>query len=417
VAAACAWVGRSPTKGVSPIQVLSLLVVLAPVPVSSEGQGTASRGAPREVAAPLVEDRRCERPETIGQRGSGPSPLSCFHELRHRGLGHRLRGDWEPPDVLLLAFTERWSESLADLAAIAEGQTRVFLLADPAKHSPTEVRSWVSRHGLDPERVVPLWLGHDTPWVRDYGPLQVIREDGEPEWLDARYVQARPADDAIPPLLASRFGVPWEPVPIRLAGGAVISNGRGLCASTIEYLRESELDVEDPGLMDPLLEKLGCRVLAVVPGLVAEKAHHIDMFAQFLAADLVAVGDVDPAEGEEDAGRMNEATRGLVEAAARLDINLRVVRVPLPYLGSGKYRTYVNGLRLRNEFVVPSYSDVQEEVQLRAVQAISEALPGVGVVPVPADKVIALLGSLHCISLGLALPREGGRSPSLPWSD
>jgi agmatine/peptidylarginine deiminase len=79
--------------------------------------------------------------------------------------------------------------------------------------------------------------------------------------------------------------------------------------------------------------------------------------------------------------------------------------VPVPYFGDGKYRTYVNGLALGTEFVAPSYADVPKEIESRAYRVLSTAMPGTNVVAVPADDMIALFGSVHCISLGLALRR------------
>ncbi|MFH0899199.1 MAG: agmatine deiminase family protein [Pseudomonadota bacterium] len=351
-------------------------------------------------------DSQCILTDDSLSPGDDCPPRARIYEHADRNLGHRLRGDWEPPNALLLAYSEQWADSLADLVAIAQDQTRVFLLANPAKNTSLQIQTWILRSGLGNGKVSLLWIGHDTPWIRDYGPLEIVRRDGDHSWLDADYSDSRPADDAIPSVLASRVGVPVEPLPFHLAGGAIISNGLGLCATTIEYCRENNIDFDDPAIMDPLLETLGCQLLALLPALKDEKARHIDMFAQFLAADVVAVADVRTTDSHEDAERMDEAARGLKEAAARLGSDLRVARVPLPYLGEGKYRTYVNGLRLRTSFVAPSYRDVPDDIEASAYRALADTLSGIEVVVVPADNVIRLLGSLHCISLGLTFPEN-----------
>src|SRR5262245_64107535 len=127
------------------------------------------------------------------------------------------------------------------------------------------------------------------------------------------------------------------------------------------------------------------------------------MFAQFLALDVVAVAEVDPKQSPLDAKRMDVAASALIEAAMRLGMKLDVVRVPLPYLGDGEYRTYLNGLPLQNTYLAPSYSDVDRPVEERAFEALSRAMPKMNVVAVPADPMIRVLGALHCVSLGLTV--------------
>jgi agmatine/peptidylarginine deiminase len=340
-----------------------------------------------------------------------PPEHSQIYELASADPGRRLRGDWEPPDVLFLAFTDAWPEVLADLVAVVSsaGQTQVELLVDPNTYPDETVQQWMDAFDLpaDALRIIPLPI--DTPWVRDYGPFEVRTADGDRVWLDGDYAPPRPNDDAVPPALAALFGVRFEPLAAPLEGGALISNGRGLCVMTAEYIVENGVDLDEAQPRDALLGQMGCREIAAVPALADERTHHADMLAQFLAPDLVAVADVSRVESAEDAARMDEAARGIEEAARRQSLDLHVVRVPLPYLGEGRYRTYLNGVRLSTELVVPSYRDVPDTVEASAYRILSQALPGTNVVAVPADDVIQHLGSLHCITAGVS-PAE----PSCP---
>jgi agmatine deiminase len=322
-------------------------------------------------------------------------------------LGRRLRGDFEPPDAFVVAFTEQWSQPLADLIAIASAEAEVYLLADPAQTSSARLDEWMHAAEVDPGSVHVEWLPLDSAWVRDYGPLEVHEADGTRGWLDAHYTRTRPKDDAVPTRLAHDLGAEIEPVAATIQGGAVISNGRGLCAMTLEYVTEAGVDLaSDASSQDAFFDRLGCRVFAVVPGLADDPTHHADMFAQFLAPDVVAVAEVVGVRSLDDEARMGEAVRGLETAAARLGQPLRVVRVPLDYEGDGIYRTYLNGVHLHGQFVVPSYADVPDDLEARARARLSAAMPGTSVVAVPASEVIGFQGSLHCISLELSLPRS-----------
>lgn len=361
------------------------------------------RSAPIEDGSP--EELSCPEGDAL----ENDIPRTRIFEAWNQSPGRRMRGDWEPPDAILMTFNRDWSDTLADLIAIGQAQTGVFLMADPDTSTIEEIRDWIARRDLDPDGVEILWVPYDTPWIRDYGPLQVMVH-GEPVWLDADYGSSRPEDDALPPALAGLVGASVEPLPFRLDGGAIVANGTGLCASTLEYFQLAHIDTNDAAVMNRLLDLLGCHVLALVPALSHEKTHHADMLAQFLAPDQVAVAEVRGAGAPDDERRMNEAVRGLTEAARRLGVRLRVARVPVPYVGGGNYRTYVNGVRLATDFVVPGYRDVAKPIAEAAYRALSEALPGTNVVVVPADEVIPLFGSLHCMTLGVTLPRP--RKPS-----
>lgn len=328
------------------------------------------------------------------------TPRRIFHL---EGASTRLqRADFLPPDAVVFAFASEWLDELGSMLSISAAETRIELLVDPLMNTEDEARAWLSSIAVPASEVQLVPAVMDSPWVRDYGPLQVF-EHNTVVWLDPFYGATRPHDDAVPAVLAASLHAAIETLPTRFDGGALISDGRGFCASTSEYFAENSIDIEDDAERAALLRQLGCETMVLVPALVEERTRHIDMIAQFLSEDVIAVADVDPAESPEDAVRMNEAAALLAEAAAQRGVKLHVVRVPLFYRGLGEYRTYLNGLKLRSTYLVPSYSDVPHRSEAQAQAILSAALAGVAVVPISADKMINRLGALHCVSLGLTL--------------
>ncbi len=319
-----------------------------------------------------------------------------------------LRGDWEAPDAVAVAYSPAWPDAVADLISLASNEAQVELLADPETVDEDTLTSWLDENTLSSPGLHVRWEQLDTPWLRDFGPLQVTEKDGGLVWLDSHYSDERPNDDRIPEALGPALGVFVEPIDLDLDGGALISSGTGLCVSTLDYFADQGIDLDSDLLRNTLLVQLGCRVLALVPALVHEGTHHADMLAQFLDPSVVAVASVDVAESPDDAERMDVAAQAIEEAAAYLDQEMEVVRVPLPYLGAGHYRTYLNGLRLNSAFVVPRYADVDDAREADVYRVLADALPGVKLVPVPADAIIAHGGALHCIALGLTLPPASG---------
>lgn len=194
-----------------------------------------------------------------------------------------------------------------------------------------------------------------------------------------------------------------------LDGGAIISNGRGLCAMTIKSLDEASVDRPESEEFHAFRSALGCRELALLPALTGESTGHADIIAQFLAPDVVAVAAVDYNESSEISAELDQAVESLAAAANASGQHLRVVRLPLHVEGEVFY-SYVNGTRLKKVYLAPSFKNVPPEMERKAYRIISAMIPEVRLLPVPADEMVKEGGAVHCVTLGLNLPR-----PSLPW--
>lgn len=275
-----------------------------------------------------------------------------------------LRGDWEAAHLFVLVREPLWQDAV-----------EVILRA------------------ISPQPTIVLEVG--SPWVRDYGPLQ-IDIAGRSLWLDARYAPGRPTDDSLPRVLGEALSVTVEEFPFRLDGGAVASNGRGLCAMTRSSLQR----------LAPLNERtagglLGCPRLVVIPELDGEPTGHADLVVHFLAADLVAVAALadEPATAANRA-RLDATADLLRQAALRSRRPLTVVRVPAHFGSDGRFFSYVNLLPTGTELLVPDFSAVPDAVQAEAYDVLRRA-SGKPLVRVPADAIALAGGGLHCIVLGL----------------
>jgi agmatine/peptidylarginine deiminase len=312
-----------------------------------------------------------------------------------------LRGDWEAPDSVVVAFAAGFSDFARLVALEASKIPNIEIAVLLGWDEYEEGYRWYGQNLADRLNVhlVPLEL--DSPWIRDYGPIQTYEPDGRALWLDARYASDRPADDRAPETLSTVWDVPLEQMGWSLQGGALIGNGFGLCASTLEAFEEYEIDPGDRDAIDALLTQIGCSVLVLVPALSDDNTRHIDMFAQFTSPDSIMIAAVDETFAPEDSERMDEAARGLLEAAATFGIELQVNRVPLPVGKEKQYYTYLNGLRLMDTFLVPSYRAVPVDEEREAYRALARAIPDASLVSVPADDMIELEGAVHCMTLGL----------------
>lgn len=307
-----------------------------------------------------------------------------------------LRGDWDTSSALLVVYNSSWRRALRRLLSIAKSDLPVYVLATPEDTHTSEFTRWLA--SVPFAGLVSIDL--DTPWIRDYGPLEVERAWGI-SWLDLSYAPSdRPLDDAVPTLLGEVFETLHERESFNLDGGAIISNGRGLCGMTEASLAGLGLDTEDPERLEEFLETVGCRTLARLPELPSESTGHVDMVAQFLSPTQVAIAV--PARKSRRVVRdaLARARMSLEQAALVHGQELEFVELPL--VGrADRYYSYVNGLRTPGHYFVPSYSSVSRRVQAQAHRRLSAALDGITVVGVDSDEMIASGGAIHCVTLGL----------------
>lgn len=309
-----------------------------------------------------------------------------------------LPGDWEAPDTLLVAHDSEWPEPLAAIIAAAKQDAQVFVVASPAELADPTYMTWLSSHGAE-----VLVADHDTPWIRDYGPMSVVDSEGMFHWLDFRYSDERPLDDFSPAEVADRLGVELERQAEWLDGGALIGSGTGLCAITDTSLGTLGIDEDDEEQLERFLGAVGCDVLAVVPSLPDEETGHVDLIAQFLSEDVVAVAQDVSAQGPV-ADALETAVETLEGAARAHGHPLRIVRVPLAVRGDVFY-SYVNVMRLRSQLLVPQFVAVSE-LERDAYETFRAELPGVRITPIAADAMALRGGAIHCVTLGLHRARD-----------
>jgi agmatine deiminase len=316
-----------------------------------------------------------------------------------------LQGDYEAPDAVALVFSETWQPAWRTMTIALATELPVVMFRESIADEPAFRRA-LARLPADARASVEVVdFPVDTPWVRDWGPLQA-KSGSRVVWLDAPYSAARGSDDMVPQMLGERFAIDVQGLPASIDGGAVASNGRGLCVMTIEYR-----DAFAGGrALQP--EALGCRALAFVPALADESTMHADMLAQFVAADVLVLAEVD-AQGDPDNATRLEAAGDLIRLAAdRLGQPLQVVRVPMsPPDDQGVYRPYVNFLQAGATVLVPEYASVDPQLQARAHAILRRLMPSARHVGVDAEQMAASGGSVHCVTLGLRLsPRGMGSS-------
>jgi agmatine deiminase len=288
-------------------------------------------------------------------------------------------------------------QAIADFALIARTIARfepVLMLAQPgfAEHARAEC-------GPDVEVAE---LEFDDVWIRDSGPLFVVRDGAELVVVDFRFnlwgsrTVPRERYAGTGRLLAERLGLARQEAPFVLEGGAVSSDGRGTLIAVEPSIVNKN---RNPGATRADLEEafaafLGIeRTIWLEHGLAEDGTDgHADNVAVFVGPGQVLCQAV-PDARDPNAARMT-ANRAALEGAG-----LELLDLPaLPYseLGGRRIaRSYLNSF-VGNGCVVVPVSGGSADAEGQA--ALRDAFPGREIVGVPGETLSRAGGGVHCIT-------------------
>lgn len=328
-----------------------------------------------------------------------------------------LPAEFERQQALLLAWDAGnglVQRALCGIVAEAWRNTPVILLVRD-EDEEFEAVDVLRQAGIPRRAVTCLPLPHDSVWTRDYGPVIVRSPGGSLQIVDVDYQRGeRPNDDELPPLIGPQLEVATVRAPLNLEGGNLISNGAGLCLTTMKLLEQNtDRGYGELELRTILQQYYGAATTVFLEPLVGEPTGHVDMFAAFTAVDTVVLAELSPLEDAENAKVLNRNAARL-EGLPTPRGPLKVVRIPMPASNGGTWRTYTNVLFLNGLLFVPGYAGADPTEAALALSVYRRLLPGWRIVTVECSELIGLGGALHCVSRNLPAV---GRMPEAADAD
>ena len=271
--------------------------------------------------------------------------------------------------------------------------------------------------GVDPDRNVRFFpIPTDDAWVRDHGPIVVVRGSGAereraivdfdfdawggkyPPWdRDAEVVRE----------IARRLGIPRFEPGFVLEGGSIDGDGAGTLITTESCLLhpnrrggrsptpETKREIEAQ-----LADCLGARrVLWLGDGIVGDDTDgHVDDITRFVSERcLVTAVEYDEHDANHLPLRENlERLRAMRDRAGR---PFEIVELPMPppvvVDGNRCPASHANFYIANGVALVPIFGSASDA---RALSILRELLPGRDVIGIPSVDLVVGLGSVHCLT-------------------
>jgi agmatine/peptidylarginine deiminase len=329
----------------------------------------------------------------------------CIAGDPHASPTRHIPGEFERQSALIIACQQMLREApevfVAIVTAAQQRVPLIALVADADDHR--DALKLLKQHHLSSAGIHFLELPQDTMWIRDYGPLLIEQSDGTRVMLDAEYsCRNRLFDDAVPLGLATYLKLSAVPVPECIDGGNLLSNGQGLALATDAILiGDPDQPCDEHTMAELLKDFYGVKQLVLLEELVGEPTGHVDMFATFVAPNVVVVGKYDEAVDLENAQRLDRNAAKLAGLDTPLG-PLQVVRIPMPACEGPTWRSYTNVVFANDALLVPVYPQSDELGRKEALETFARLLPQWKIMPIDANPIATAGGGLHCVTMNMA---------------
>ena len=336
-------------------------------------------------------------------------------------LGYRMPAEWEPHEATWLSWPQRrdtWPGAFEDVPPVfvqiakhlAESELVRINVSNPVMAKGVKYQLEAAGANLDAVRF------HYNPtndaWVRDHGPIYVVREVGdvrERAVLDWDYnawgvkYEDYHRDNLIPSRIADEFQETRFKPGMILEGGSIDVNGCGTVLTTEACLLNPN---RNPTLSREQIEQRLSQYLNVSKfiwlgdGIEGDDTDgHIDDMTRFVSADtIVTIIETNPNDVNYRALRENrERLVGVTDQAGR---PIQIIELPMPnplvVEGIRLPASYANFLIANTVVLVPTYRSPRQDAA--AIEILQSLFPTRRVVGLDCTALVWGLGSIHCVT-------------------
>ena len=333
---------------------------------------------------------------------------------------YRLPAEWEKHEATFLAWphnAETWPGLLEGvektylhiIQALLPGE-KVYLLAKDCS-AATQIQERLTREKISSPNLKILTIPSDDAWVRDSGPIFVLRRDAkQPQRLAHDFIfnswgrKYGPwdLDDVIPPADCRMLDIPWITHDFVLEGGSLDTDGQGTLLTTEQCLlnpnRNPSLRRTD--IEERLTRWLGIqKVIWLHDGLEGDDTDgHIDDITRFVAPGTV-VTVVEPDPKDANHAPLQENLARLRSAQDAKGQPLQIIELPMPPRSDGPHHrnpaSHANFYIGNSAVLVPTFASPTDAIVLDRLRPF---FPDRKVVGIDCRDLVAGLGAIHCIT-------------------
>jgi len=330
--------------------------------------------------------------------------------------GFRMPAEWAPHRATWFSWPhnpDTWPDQLAGaeralasaVAALSAGEhVYINVLNDAHAEHVRNILPAETRFDAVSFEPIPT----NDAWCRDHGAIFVTDADGQLTALNFRFnawggkYPPYDLDDAVPPQMARRAGVPVVAVEHVLEGGSIDVNGAGALLTTRQCLLHPNRNPgRSQGEIESLLhEYLGAeQIFWLGDGIVGDDTDgHVDDITRFVAEDTVITA-VEPDPADPNHAPLAANRQALEDFRLADGRGLKIVELPMPEAvvldGERLPASYANFYIANGVVLVPVFGCDRDA---DALAIIAGCFPGRRVVGVDCRDVVVGLGTLHCLS-------------------
>lgn len=333
-------------------------------------------------------------------------------------LGYRMPAEWEPHEATWLSWPhkeESWPGAFDNVPGIfvemakylSESELVRINVAD--EQFAARVRELLVRGGVNLDAVRFHLNPTNDAWVRDHGPIYVVRERDEKreraiiDWGYNAWGNKYPPydlDDVVPQRIAAESGEPIFQPGIVMEGGSLDVNGCGTLLTTEACLlnpnRNPHLDKSQ--IEEYLRVYLGVNhILWLGDGIVGDDTDgHIDDLTRFVSPRMV-VTMIEEDSQDENFEPLRDNLERLKSMKDQDGQPFRIITLSMPapvhFDGQRLPASYANFYIANRTVLVPTYRCANDS---RAIGILQGLFPNRRVVGIDCTEMVWGLGAIHC---------------------
>jgi agmatine deiminase len=338
-------------------------------------------------------------------------------------LGFRMPAEWEHHEATWLGWPHELTDwpgkfapipwAFAEIVRHLSKAERVYLLVENGA-SESRVRTILKKSGANLEAVDFFRVPTDRGWMRDSGPICVLKEAGEVAFNHfvfngwAKYSNHKKDAAVVAKAnqkLKRRIFLPeHKGRRVVLEGGSIDVNGRGTLVTTEECLL-SKVQERNPGFTEDdyaqvFREYLGVtNVLWLKNGIAGDDTHgHVDDLMRFVnPTTVVTIVEEDPNDANYWPLQENLALLRTMKDQDGRPLRVETLPMPAPVYFDGQRlpASYANFYIANKIVIVPTFNDPNDRVALNTLAGL---FPDREVVGIACRDLVLGLGTLHCMT-------------------